>query len=342
MTELARFDNIRAELALLAEPAEIKELRDKARGVELYARRQGMTELAAEAFVAGMWCERRIGEVLAGMDLSANPYSASKLEALFPGLSRGQRQKLSMRSQDFAAVPEEEFKRFLDGMRKSMTLAVTRLERLVREWAARDEGKDAAESHVPGTVDIRHVDFRELEIESNSIDLVFTDPPYPAEFLDLWYDLGEFAAKALRPSGMLVAYSGQFHLPEVIQALCSHLEYVWLGSLHTPGQHNQIMQRHVRSAAKPLLFFAAPPAEPGCWFDDAYVSEERKKDLHDWQQSPGAARYYIETLTDPAALVCDPFLGSGTTAFVAHELGRSFIGCDTDESAVATARARFA
>jgi site-specific DNA-methyltransferase (adenine-specific) len=191
-------------------------------------------------------------------------------------------------------------------------------------------------------VDIRLCDLRELEVEPGSIDIIFTDPPYPSEFLELWYDLGEFAAKALKPSGMLVAYSGQFHLPEVIQALCSHLEYVWTGSLHTPGQHNQIMQRHVRSAAKPILFFAATPAEPGPWFDDAYVSEERKKELHDWQQSPGAARYYLETLTEPGQLVCDPFLGSGTTAIVAHDLGRPFVGCDVNPDAVATARSRFA
>jgi 16S rRNA G966 N2-methylase RsmD len=184
---------------------------------------------------------------------------------------------------------------------------------------------------------IENCDFRKLDIPDESISLVFTDPPYPTEFLDLWYELGAFAAAKLAPGGVLVAYSGQFHLPEVIQALCSHLEYTWLGALVTPGAHNNVMQRRVRSVAKPLLFFHKPPLNAETWFSDAYISESREKELHDWQQSPGCAEYYIETLTNTDGLVCDPFLGSGTTAWVANKLGREFVGCDVDPAAVLTA-----
>ena len=50
----------------------------------------------------------------------------------------------------------------------------------------------------------------------------------------------------------------------------------------------------------------------------------------------------IERLTKPGQLICDPFLGGGTTAVVAHELSRRFVGCDIDESCVETTAARFA
>ncbi len=52
--------------------------------------------------------------------------------------------------------------------------------------------------------------------------------------------------------------------------------------------------------------------------------------------------YYIEHLTDPGALVADPFLGGGTTAAAAREVGRSFIGCDVEWSCIVEAKERLA
>ena len=50
----------------------------------------------------------------------------------------------------------------------------------------------------------------------------------------------------------------------------------------------------------------------------------------------------IEIATDPGDLVLDPFCGSGTTLVAAKLLGRSSIGLDTSEEAVALARKRLA
>jgi DNA modification methylase len=41
-------------------------------------------------------------------------------------------------------------------------------------------------------------------------------------------------------------------------------------------------------------------------------------------------------------LVCDPFLGSGTTALAAHRAGRSFVGCDQSLEYVEIAKGRLA
>ncbi len=196
---------------------------------------------------------------------------------------------------------------------------------------------------VPG-LDLRLGDFRSVlaDIPDGSVDLVFTDPPYPAEYLPLWSDLAAFATRVLKPGRLMVAYSGQYHLPAVLKALTAHLEYIWVGGLFTPGPANQVQQRHVRSNMKPLLFCARAPYEAGEWFDDAYTSEERAKDDHDWQQSLGAASYYIERLTKAGGTVVDPFLGSGTTGLAARNLSRSFIGADIDPVAFATASRRLA
>ena len=54
----------------------------------------------------------------------------------------------------------------------------------------------------------------------------------------------------------------------------------------------------------------------------------------------GCARYYVERLTSPGDLVCDPFLGGGTTGVAAVQLGRRFVGIEIDGEAHATATAR--
>lgn len=214
--------------------------------------------------------------------------------------------------------------------------------RVIREREAEVRFKHEPVPEPSGDVDIRHCSVADLLVERGSVDLILTDPPYPAEYLEAWEHLAEFASRSLKAGKLLIAYSGQFHLPEVMYALENELQYVWLGALVTPGAHNQVQQKHVRSAVKPLLFYSNGDYEPGPWFDDGFQSEERQKDDHAWQQSLGAARYYIERLTKPGDLVVDPFLGSGTTAVAAQQLGRSFIGCDVDPKAVDTTKRRLA
>jgi hypothetical protein len=52
------------------------------------------------------------------------------------------------------------------------------------------------------------------------------------------------------------------------------------------------------------------------------------------------AEFVILAFCPPAGLVCDPFLGSGTTAAVALRHGRNFTGCDLRASQVDLARRR--
>jgi DNA modification methylase len=42
--------------------------------------------------------------------------------------------------------------------------------------------------------------------------------------------------------------------------------------------------------------------------------------------------WFIRLFTEPGDIVCDPFLGSGTSYLAAQELGRSSIGIEIDEN----------
>jgi DNA modification methylase len=68
-------------------------------------------------------------------------------------------------------------------------------------------------------------DFREKckDIPDNSIDLVFTDPPYTKECISLYKDLAEIAFRKLRKVAALLRILSSYHY-EKYMIISSHLE----------------------------------------------------------------------------------------------------------------------
>ena len=52
---------------------------------------------------------------------------------------------------------------------------------------------------------------------------------------------------------------------------------------------------------------------------------------HPTPKPPELAAHFIQLHTLPGEVVCDPFIGGGSTAEAAKKLGRQFIGCDIEE-----------
>jgi 16S rRNA G966 N2-methylase RsmD len=216
------------------------------------------------------------------------------------------------------------------------------LGRKERETRARTRGLVPVEFEKSG-FDIRHCSIQDLELDAECVDLIFTDPPYSGRDLDLWSALARTARHVLRPSRLLVTYSGSYYLPEVIDALSAELEWVWLGAHVHSARKAVIVDRRVYVGSKPILFFARAPYEPRGWIQDTVAPAWTPKDEHPWQQSVDAAITYVKGLTKPGEVILDPFLGTGTTALAVQSLGsRSFIGCDSNGEAVATTRRRLA
>ena len=216
--------------------------------------------------------------------------------------------------------------------------------RALREARSRNARTEAARTpapRLPASVRIEHIDFRKLDLKPASVDLIFCDPPYTKEFLPIWSDLSAFAARVLKPGRLLVCYAGQWALPELLDRLREHLTYVWIGSVHHRAyQHYQFQAAKVYAHSKPILLFSNGRYKPRGWVADSVIGSGAEKDLHPWQQSEGEAEHFISALTKPGELVVDPFLGSGTTAVAAKNLGRRFVGCDVDRSAVRIAKKR--
>ena len=183
-------------------------------------------------------------------------------------------------------------------------------------------------------VSLLHGDFRErlTGLPDGSVDLIVTDPPYPKEDLPLWSDLGELAVRVLGSRGLLLAWSGQMFLPEVLRRLeGAGLTYGWTFCLDMPsGGQSRVMGRHVIQAWKPILAFSVGTWPSGEWGKDTFTSVGRDKSLYEWQQDVTPAVDVIERYAPPDGLVLDPFLGVGSFGEAAVTAGRRFIGVELD------------
>lgn len=215
-----------------------------------------------------------------------------------------------------------------------------RAEQEKRDLLAAQQTVDAERrERLDAVCDLRVCSCAELFRSGIKPDAVITDPPYPAEFLPVFTELAEGCALAGVP--LVAVMSGQSYLPEVMRRLSEHLRYRWTLAYLTPGgQAVQQWQAKVNTSWKPVLLFG----EAEAWFGDVATSRvnDNDKRFHGWGQSESGMADLVERLTKPGQLVCDPFLGGGTTAVVALALGRRFVGCDIDAAHVEQARARVA
>lgn len=373
-TSLARLEHAERLLAEVATATDAVELIDFAEAARVYAQQAKLgTASINHAQVVKLRAERRLADVVdqgqergeietAGGDRKSSTIMRpphNDMSKLWADEQQRQKRKKSLAELHISPTRLKEARQIRDTFTDDdlEELAATKSKRdeeisrkqVLRE--ARDrktaERRAALNAEEPQVVDIgivhiEHRDFREAEVGVQTADLIFTDPPYPAEFLPLWSDLGRQAAQWLKPGRFLMAYTGQYQLPEVMRRLGEHLEYVWTAAVVHDGAFFQMRATRTQVGWKPVLVYKAPGVWTPPWWVDVSDKGRREKGGHKWQQSEAEAAQWIEVLTNPGDLVVDPFLGAGTTAAAAKNLGRKFIGFDVDPLAVQTATDRVA
>ena len=98
----------------------------------------------------------------------------------------------------------------------------------------------------------------------------------------------------------------------------------------------------IRCGWKAVLWFVNGTRDNPTVIVSDVMSGGREKSHHEWQQAQSEAEYWIEKLCPTDGIVCDPFLGGGTTAAAAISLGREWIGFekDNDQAMIASERCR--
>lgn len=353
-TSLAMIERAAFMLAEADTVQKCKELKSLALTAADWARRKGLGENAIKhARSYAVQAEIRMGEMLRETERAPAGRPAKKIgdgvlpisEA--PTLAElGLTKRESSEAQLLASAPKERQQAIVNGKktRHEVVREQLRQKRLAAEdWERRKHLTKLAKLQVDG---IHLADFREIAkgIPDNSIDLIFTDPPYNRASLPLYGDLAEIAAAKLAPGGSLIAYAGGVYTPDVLAHLGAHLRFHWqLCAMHSG--HGSHMRRHgVIVKWKSLWWFTRDRRKDknGYQFVEDLVMSEQQKGAHPWQQSTVEASYYISKLVLPGGLVFDPFCGSGTTFAACQKLGRKCITCDIDPDAIAEAMGRCA
>ena len=187
-------------------------------------------------------------------------------------------------------------------------------------------------------------DFRKVaeQLEDNSVDLIFTDPPYNRKWVRHYGELAEIASRKLVDGVALFVTTARFNEDEIKTLVAPHLKWLWrLAVVHHGGHLARMTEYGIVVCWKPLLWFVKRTRGDKNTFVDDLIASPREKDTHEWQQSTVEAAYYIEILSPKGGLVFDPCCGGGTTAVACKRLGRRFLTCDIDENALAKAKARF-
>jgi site-specific DNA-methyltransferase (adenine-specific) len=248
------------------------------------------------------------------------------------------------------------------------------------------------------------------EFPDNSIDLIFTSPPYadqrrttyggvrPGEYVDWFLPKAEQFLRVLKPTGTFIlnikerAVNGERHT-YVIKLILKMREQGWLWTeefvWHKKNAYPGKWPNRFRDAWERLLQFnkrrkfnmyqEAVMVPVGDWAQDRLsnlsetdkIRDESKvgsgfgKNVSKWvgrdkvyptnvihmatecsNRRHSAVfpvdlpTWFIKLFTDSSSIVLDPFIGSGTTAVAAKQLGRKYVGIDINEEYCQMARQR--
>lgn len=363
---LTKYDRMREAIVQARTVDDVKGIVDKAEALRHYLKQVGESQenqnMIAEIKIRA---ERQGGKLLAKLpkaqgkrtDLTSSmPEEVSRAKVIrSAGLSVGTANRWEKES----AIPEEVFEQHIAETLAKPDGELTSAGILERAKVyAREQRKEEAEVQkqevlakydkvdiFTGALNINSISvasIHDLCLPQESVDMVFTDPPYHDEYVDLYERLGRVAAQALKPGGYCLAYAGKMFIPDLIALLARHLEYVSIFAVFQPFSQSRIMKHNIFENWRPILVFKKPgDTAVKEWAQDV-VRGTRDKSHHEWQQDSEAPLQYIAAYTKPGDVVLDPFVGGGTTPWACKKLGRYYVAFDVSEEAIKLSMERVA
>jgi DNA modification methylase len=206
------------------------------------------------------------------------------------------------------------------------------------------------------------------KLPDGCVDLIATDPPYGINYVtnhrskehdtrgisrevandtvwsDYWFGkVVEAAYRILRLDRHAYFFCPDETLPQMVQSIRSVFTFknilVWKKGNWTAGDLEGAYGKEcefiifAHKGRRPLI-----GGRPSSHL--AYPRVSPDKTLHSCQKPTPLMSYLIEHSTHPGEIVCDPFVGSGSTAVAAMGCGRDFIGWEMDPKTYGIAKSR--
>jgi adenine-specific DNA-methyltransferase len=186
----------------------------------------------------------------------------------------------------------------------------------------------------------------------NSIDLVFTDPPYLINYHprdgrsiagdtnDEWLRPAFFQAyRVLKVGGFCISFYSSNHADSYLAA--------WREAGFRPVGHVVWVKSYAASSAflqyrheQAYLLAKGFPKRPRSPISDVQDWQYSGNRLHPTQKPVGALLPLVRAFSRPGEVVLDPFCGSGSVLLAAKSLGRRYIGIELREDYWAIAQQR--
>lgn len=328
--KLIKWDKIRYQIETAKDIKELTGLKNKLRAYQILAEQSKQSaEVQAKIAIYKARADRKCGEWL-----KENVKHGGDRKSSLPDVNLkkiGVTGKESSRLQKIADIPADKFESILQESEVETKKITNNMLVNIAKEADKSNRKDKEAKDRKkkiSDVEIRSGDFKKVLDDLKDIDAIVTDPPYPKEFIECFSELALYAKEHLKTDGFVAVYSGQYHLPEVIERLSEHLTYVWTFCLYHIGKKQLVNGVNIMCGWKPVLIFSNGKKKMRFSAYDVLMSEQREKFSHKWQQSESGVYNLIDILTKPGELIVDTFAGAGTFLKVAQENGRRAIGAE--------------
>lgn len=186
------------------------------------------------------------------------------------------------------------------------------------------------------------------DIPDKSVDLILTDPPYGKKADKGTNGFGssknrkysgewdkaipekEVFSEMFRISKNLVIFGGNYFCHLLPPSNC------WIFwdkkgdiAFQNPFADGELIYTTFKKPVKKIVFK-----------QQGFITDSKDKRYHPTQKPTELVSQLIEMYTKPGDLVCDPFLGSGTTGVSCVQTGRNFIGMELDKKYFEIAKQR--
>ena len=175
-------------------------------------------------------------------------------------------------------------------------------------------------------------------LPDKSIDLILTDPPYGKKADKGTNGFG--AAKNRRYSG---GWDGMIPPPELFQEMFRVAKNLiifggnYFGHLLPPSncwifwdKKGDVAFQNPFADGELIYTTFKKPVKRIVFKQQGFITDSKDKRYHPTQKPTELVQMLIEQFSEPGQLICDPFLGSGTTAVAAVKADRHYIGWEID------------